>query len=656
MKHVVSAAATLLAATLLAVACGPDSATGPDAAIAPAQPTGGPFRAAGDEHEPPPGGELGPVPIPIPETNLGSGAVAYFGTGLTIPAHTSFVVNVSGSVNLAPNPKVAECWPDHKPPYGAEGSYGPLGSGGSLAVQIGFQYKVGTALGWYYGGFSGGGSGSASSDTVFLNKDVELWAARSGVLLEIGGGAACPPQGMYKMSGQQEISVSLLDGQDLQLDPKTAIVKRGTPVKFTASSNGQPLDVVNWSVDVPEGVTNETSACGYGGPATCTVTVNNSAEIRVFRELTGRQRSARATVRVYTTFTLTASENEINKGDAVIFTPWIDGEKGTAARWQWQDAKGSIENPCESFTDGQCVYSPTLSGTMTAYTSSGTGGESAAASVKVKGADLQITFDTHDELIEPAIYPYEAGAKCGGHPPPIPANKWGLTVTESTGAGPRPVVGETVTLTVKAEGPSGGHRAHSANRPVGGFTGGTDPVTTLTVTTDSRGHASYTYHPSEFGGAHRIEAAVRDNSATDEFRIGYRLQPLVLTPTSDWVPYGAGRVEHPDVYYGTPFMNESALSLAYIFNYAYGAKLYFNDESLPLGGRLDVNGRWTGAHCSHRRGNGLDVHAELANGIPGLSKEQIKFVSIMWKKITENSLPTLYHDHHFHLQLDGTPR
>jgi hypothetical protein len=293
---------------------------------------------------------------------------------------------------------------------------------------------------------------------------------------------------------------------------------------------------------------------------------------------------------------------------------------------------------------------------MTAYTASGGGGESAEASVKVRGADLQITFDRHDEMIAPAIYPYEPGAKCKSTPPPIPAHRWGLTVTESTGSGPQPVVGETVTLIVMADGASGGHRAHAPNRPVGSFAGGTDPVTRITVTTDARGHASYTYHPSEFSGSHRIEATVRETVANDEFRIGYQLQPLPLTPASDWIPYGKGRIEHPDVYYGMPFMNESALSMAYVFNYAYNEKLYFNDESLPLGGRFDINGRWTGDHCSHRKGNAIDVHAELAYGIPGLSAEQIKFVSIMWKKITGNSSATLYHEKHFHLQLDGPAR
>ncbi|HEX2781093.1 MAG TPA: hypothetical protein VHM30_16455, partial [Gemmatimonadaceae bacterium] len=193
LQHTGRAAAWLATAALLAVACGPDAVTNPLRGPAPAAPS---FSLEGDDGGPGGGGMLGPVNIEIPKTNLGSGAVPWTGTGMVIPAYTAFIVNVTGTVNLTPNPKVAECWPDHKPPYGAEGSWGPLGDPyyHQLAVGIGFQYQANGALGWIYGGIRGDGGSAASSDTGWVDKDVEVFVSRSGVYHEIGGMVDCPPQ------------------------------------------------------------------------------------------------------------------------------------------------------------------------------------------------------------------------------------------------------------------------------------------------------------------------------------------------------------------------------------------------------------------------------------------------------------------------------
>lgn len=378
IQHTGRAAAWLATALLLAVACNPDATTGPSRATAPSLSLDAP-----DDGPPGGGGTLGPIPIPIPETNYGSGAVGWMGTGMTIPAYTAFIVEVVGNVNLEPNPKVAECWPDHLPPYGEEGSYGPLGRGSQLSVGIGFQYVRNGALGWIYGGIGGDGGSTAHSDTAFVDRDVEVFVSRSGLFHEIGGMVNCPPQGFYLMKGQQLISVTMLDGIGLDISPKVAIVKRGTNVTFTASaSDGSPITAASW-LFVP---TREAPPFGVCGPNPCPITVTESGELRVWKELRGRMRSVKAAVRVYSSFALTASESAVNEGDAVIFTPMIDGEPGLAARWLWRGTTGAtVVDPCGGAT-GKCLFTPPYTGTMWAYTASG-GGDSASAPVTVKRAD-----------------------------------------------------------------------------------------------------------------------------------------------------------------------------------------------------------------------------------------------------------------------------
>jgi hypothetical protein len=385
------AAAWLATATLLVVACNPD-ATAPTSRLTPS------MLVAPDD-PPPPGGVLGPIPIPIPETNLHSGNVPWMGTGMVIPANTSFIVTVSGTVDLAPNPKVAECWPDHRPPYGAEGSRGPLGdSWYQLAVGIGFQYQLNGALGWIYGGIRGDGGSTASSDTASVDKDVELWVSRSGVYHEIGGGGPCPPQGFYLMSGSQTVSVQLLDGVVLDVDPKMAMVKKGTKVEFTATAGGVKVGQPAWRFIPAPGTENATTGCSDSSNP-CTLTINTPGELRVSKFLQGRMRSARAGVAIYSDFSLTADKSAIDSGETVVFTPIVDGAPGAAAKWVWRNASGtSVANPCAKILGGKCSYAPAKSGTMWAFTSTTAGGDSASASVtvRVKEDDEPLTIEMLD--------------------------------------------------------------------------------------------------------------------------------------------------------------------------------------------------------------------------------------------------------------------
>ena len=455
------------------------------------------------------------------------------------------------------------------------------------------------------------------------------------------------------MSGNQTVSVQMLNGVVLEVNPKVAIVKRGTKVEFTATAAGVKVDQPAWRFVPRPGVTNETTGCADGSNP-CTLTVNTDGALHVSKFLKGRMRSAEAGVMVYSDFSLVADETEINEGDIDGFTPLLDGAPASAARWEWRDDQGAVvPNPCSQIVGGKCWYTPARSGTMWAFTSSGNGAESAQAHVTVKGQGFYITFDSHDEMIRPSTYPFAVTSACATAPSSIPRRNRGLTVTEGTGPGGPPVRGKTVTLTLGVVAASGHHLAHAPDRPLGSFAGGTEQLTTLDVVTDEQGHAAFDYFAPEFSGTYWVQAEVDQSLASDEFRVGVALEPLAWSSQGAWLKYGKGRDKHSDVYNGLPQMNRYVLALADSFNTRYGKKLYYNDESLPTGGRFDVNGNW-GAdedHCSHRWGNGLDVHTITNDDAPGLTDDEFKYVQRTWKKIIASKRVPLYHRQHFHLQI-----
>ena len=72
--------------------------------------------------------------------------------------------------------------------------------------------------------------------------------------------------------------------------------------------------------------------------------------------------------------------------------------------------------------------------------------------------------------------------------------------------------------------------------------------------------------------------------------------------------------EHPINHYGSPVMNRRLGALANALNEELNIDLEYNDLSLPLGGRFEVEDRlhpqvmWDNpAHCDHRWGKGADL-------------------------------------------------
>ncbi|HUQ46028.1 MAG TPA: hypothetical protein VM033_05220 [Gemmatimonadaceae bacterium] len=363
-------ASVALSAGILAIACHAEQLTGPSAML--------PVPRADA------GGILGPASIPIPENNTAGGALPAMSAGLSVPVATSFIVRVSGQTTVSNNPAVQQCDPT-QPVFGGA-SVGPNGDAY-------YQLKVSASLRQPSGnefaiGFWERDGGSAlESDTLWASTALEVRVARSGIQGSMNG-QNCS-SGLYNLSSAQTISVEVLDGHELQLEPSAVVVRTGTPVSFTATSRGAAVTVPSWAF-VPASATppNETSTCGADGANPCVVTVKNTGELRVSRYLYGRWRSASAALRVYTTFTLAADRSAVPPGGTVTFTPTLDGVDGLASRWAWRpDSGGAVMDPCASITGGKCAYAPAASGTMWAYTNSN---DSASAPVTVRPATLAL--------------------------------------------------------------------------------------------------------------------------------------------------------------------------------------------------------------------------------------------------------------------------
>lgn len=364
-------ASVALSAGILAIACHAEQLTGPSAML--------PVPRADA------GGILGPASIPIPENNTAGGALPAMSAGLSVPIATSFIVRVSGQTTVSNNPAVQQCDPT-QPVFGGA-SVGPNGDAYyQLKVSASLRQPSGSEI--TVGFWVRNGGSALESDTLWASTALDVRVARSGIQGSMNG-QNCS-SGLYNLSSAQTISVEVLDGHELQLEPSAVVVRTGTPVSFTATSRGAAVTVPSWAF-VPASATppNETSTCGADGANPCVVTVKNTGELRVSRYLYGRWRSASAALRVYTTFTLAADRSAVPPGRTVTFTPTLDGVDGVASRWVWRDSSGAqVVDPCASIGSGKCGYAPATSGTMWAYTNSN---DSASAPVTVRPATLALT-------------------------------------------------------------------------------------------------------------------------------------------------------------------------------------------------------------------------------------------------------------------------
>lgn len=385
---------------------------------------------------------LGPWQIPIAPTNTyGEGELGWTLTGLKLPSFTAYVVKVQGRVSVGSNPDVVSCYPDHQPPYGAEGSYGPGGTGWYDQLRVTTSFA--TPSYWdnvpLYGATVGReGSSDAVSDTLFAWNDGEVAVFRKGILHGIGGGPNnCPGMGFYTFASGQTITVTKLDGQELRIRPKQVLVKKGTVVRFTATtSDGTVIGTPNWRfIPASSLVPNETGDCGIQGPNPCDLRINNDGEYRVSRYINWRMRGDGAKVRIYHTFGLVSDKSSVSHGDTVAFTPLIDDLPGFAVRWRWRaEDSTEVAEPCPVIVDHKCPFAPASTGTMWAYTSTRPDeGDSASVRVEVKPIVPPPDECGRTTTVVPSQRT-SGGARLGSQPPTC--QQAAVTIVITTAAGP----------------------------------------------------------------------------------------------------------------------------------------------------------------------------------------------------------------------------
>ena len=205
---------------------------------------------------------------------------------------------------------------------------------------------------------------------------------------------------------------------------------------------------------------------------------------------------------------------------------------------------------------------------------------------------------------------------------PVAPSRRGFTVKVLSDSGV-PLPNRTVALALTAIDNDGGH-VHGGSKPVGSLSTSEDAWKT-TVTTDASGSATATLVASEFGGRYIIRGTsdgARD--AVDTVTVGIALEDLGMGDHYRLI--GGGRDTHPDAYHGTPTMAAALRELAdSVYANFDQFRIGYNDISLPLGGRFDINADWDYPHCDHRWGRGADVRTR------DLTPEQRDYIRRLWQ-------------------------
>ncbi|MDX8402603.1 MAG: hypothetical protein R8K47_08230 [Mariprofundaceae bacterium] len=282
-------------------------------------------------------------------------------------------------------------------------------------------------------------------------------------------------------------------------------------------------------------------------------------------------------------------------------------------------------------------------GTAAGYTAS------AAATAQVIAGGLNVTVTPVKSVIYPYINSSRRSKFSGQYSTPVE-----IKVTD---AGNQAVAGALVDVSARMASGSGTFGGHDhgardgSGKPVGRLAPGTG-------VTDDKGMFFTTYHATEFSGRDEITATASYNGCT-----GISAPATITAEVPNLIPvtlpagsphqFVGGRCEHLGGY--TPwnpgktaacggatgasnryiskaikktfddFLNEYALLHG-------GAGLYFNDASLPKGGKFDVNGGWCTAcsHSTHRIG--VDVDFALKDSSAPVTGLPTDF-PVVWERI-----------------------
>jgi hypothetical protein len=195
------------------------------------------------------------------------------------------------------------------------------------------------------------------------------------------------------------------------------------------------------------------------------------------------------------------------------------------------------------------------------------------------------------------------------------------------------------------------HRGH------GGLPKPTGVLTADTVNTTQLGLATLTYRASQVSGPIRIRATSAGALANV---VTLAVGVLGLTPLlgrSSYVLVGQ-MWSHPENHFGIPAMTARLDTLADSVLARFTRPLYYNDMSLPLGGRFDVDSNWACCHDEHRSGRDLDLRTQNAGG---LSSRERRYVWDLWERmggtvhdetVLRSGAPNIRNPH-YHLRYRG---
>jgi hypothetical protein len=383
----------------------------------------------------------------------------------------------------------------------------------------------------------------------------------------------------------------------------------------------------------------------------------------------GYLHTGNAGVAVEHKFELKSDKDQAPVGETVTFEPYLDGEKVAAVLWRWMPAPAEGQDPStvspvevESCAGkDSCPWVLQSSGTMWAYRSKPPSGqedeEASKAVTAVSQPALQVVFTTEGTgLLNPYQKSYVSPTIVNGKPLCTIgeiASSREMIAQVKDGSG-QALPNKTITLSLQGKAKSGGHDHGSkgdseGGRPLGHFAEdpkGRVPITT--VTTESSGDVLFYYIPPEFSG--EVTMTGKSPGATDgthSLTVGVRdLQPII---TEDWFkPVDVGgwsevwstsgtfalydRRKYRD--HGFPHNGKAdfivgLLDMAKEFNQKFQKALYFNDFSLPLGGRFDAEADWgPEEHCSHRWGDAGDMRKL------DLTEAQLNWIKAWWHSYT----------------------
>jgi hypothetical protein len=178
-----------------------------------------------------------------------------------------------------------------------------------------------------------------------------------------------------------------------------------------------------------------------------------------------------------------------------------------------------------------------------------------------------------------------------------------------------------------ADGPYGHVHTGGAPKPAGS-------LSTRAFNTGSTGVTTVTYTTGTVSGPVVIKAK-SEKAREDDDTIHVGVRGLIeLPPRPSYRLFGFELTPwHPQNHWATPVMLGKVSALADAFFATYDRTIWYNDMSLPQGGRFDLKQDWDQPHKTHRAGRDLDVRTNGNQDIGGLTSRQRNWVWDRWERL-----------------------